>query len=176
MLTWKAGQGTKAPREHLAPDALTARAVFALLPLGALALWAGTLSTAAGPHAGGSATEDVVDRFDIHGTGTLEWVVQRHGAIAALFGIGIIAAWAIAKQRGAGERLTLVLTLAGMLVAVQGMLGLIQYGLELPGGLVWIHVTLATLTWVTVVWAWLVAGRAKRFAARAPRRGVPAAE
>ncbi|WP_022928939.1 COX15/CtaA family protein [Patulibacter americanus] len=175
ILTWKAGQGTKAPRDHQAPDALTARAVFALLPLGALALWAGTLSTAAGPHAGGSATEDVVDRFDIHGTGTLEWVVQRHGAIAALFGIGIIVAWAIAKRQGAGERLTLVLTLAGMLVAVQGMLGLIQYGLELPGGLVWIHVTLATLTWVTVVWAWLVAGRAKRFATGAANPGVATA-
>jgi cytochrome c oxidase assembly protein subunit 15 len=176
LLTWKAGQGTKAPREHLAPDALTARVVSALLPLGAVALWAGTLSTAAGPHAGGSATDDVVDRFDIHGTGTLEWVVQRHGAIAALFGIGIIVAWGIAKRQGAGERLTLVLTLAGMLVAVQGMLGLIQYGLELPGGLVWLHVTLATLTWVTVVWAWLVAGRAKRFAGGSTRTAVAAAD
>lgn len=163
ILTWKAGKDTSAPREHLATDALTACTVFALLPLGAGALWAGTLATAAGPNSGGSATDDVVERFDVHGTGTLEWIVQRHGAIAALFGLMIVTAWGVAKWRGAGERLTLVLTLAGMLVAVQGMLGLIQYGLELPGGLVWVHVTLATLTWATVVWAWLVAGSARRF-------------
>jgi cytochrome c oxidase assembly protein subunit 15 len=175
ILTWKAGRDTKAPREHLAPDRLTARVVFGLLPLGALALWAGTLATAAGPNAGGSATDDVVNRFDLHGTGTLEWIVQRHGAIAALFGIGIIAAWAIAKRGGAPERLTLALTLSGMLVALQGMLGLIQYGLELPGGLVWVHVTLATLTWVSVVWAWLVAGSPKRFAAGAQRSSRVAA-
>jgi cytochrome c oxidase assembly protein subunit 15 len=163
VLTWKAGKDTKAPRKHLAADKLTARVVFALLPLGAIALWAGTLSTAAGPNSGGEGTGDVVKRFDVHGTGTLEWIVHRHGALSALFGLLIIAAWAVAKWRKAGERLTLVLTLAGMLVAVQGMLGLIQYGLELPGGLVWVHVTLATLTWTTVVWAWLVAGSAKRF-------------
>ncbi|MCW3038540.1 MAG: hypothetical protein JWM31_445 [Solirubrobacterales bacterium] len=166
VLTWKAGRGTTAPRQHLAADALTARAVFALIPIGAVALWAGTLATAAGPNSGGAATGDVVKRFDVHGTGTLEWIVQRHGAIAAIFGIAIIVAWGVAKTRGAGERLTLVLTLAGMLVAVQGMLGLIQYGLELPGSLVWVHVTLATLTWTTVVWAWLLAGSAKRH--RAP--------
>jgi cytochrome c oxidase assembly protein subunit 15 len=163
VLTWKAGKDTHAPRQHLAADKLTARTVFALLPLGAVALWAGTLATAAGPNSGGEGTGDVVKRFDVHGTGTLEWIVHRHGALSAIFGLLIIAAWRVAKWRKAGERLTLVLTLAGMLVAVQGMLGLIQYGLELPGELVWVHVTLATLTWTTVVWAWLVAGSAKRF-------------
>jgi cytochrome c oxidase assembly protein subunit 15 len=180
VLTWKAGKDTAAPRQHLAADALTARTVFALLPVGAIALWAGTLSTAAGPNSGGEGTGDVVKRFDVHGTGTLEWIVQRHGALAAIFGLLIIAAWAVAKWRGAGERLTLVLTLAGMLVAVQGMLGLIQYGLELPAELVWVHVALATLTWTTVVWAWLVAGSAKRFAAGAGAgagvRGAAAAD
>ncbi|WP_210491600.1 COX15/CtaA family protein [Patulibacter sp. SYSU D01012] len=167
LLVWRAGIGTKARRVHEATDRLTGRMVFALLPLGAVALWAGTLSTAAGPHSGGSGTGDVVKRFDVHGTGTLEWIVQRHGAIAAIFGLWIIAAWAVAKWRGAGERLSIVLTIAGMLVAVQGMIGLIQYGLELPAGLVWLHVTLATLTWAAVVWAWQVAGPGHR-------RGEPA--
>lgn len=166
ILTWRAGRDTKAPRKNLAKDALTARTVFALLPLGAVALWAGTLATAAGPNSGGEGTGDIVKRFDVHGTGTLEWIVHRHGALSALFGLLIVAAWAVSKWRNAGERLTLVLTLAGMLVAAQGVLGLIQYGLELPGGLVWIHVTLATLTWTTVVWAWLVAGPIKRHTTR----------
>lgn len=162
MLAWRAGRDTAAPRDHQAPDALTSRVVAALLPIGFLALVAGTLATASGPNGGGSGTGDIVQRFDIHGTGTLEWIVQRHGAISAIFGIAIIVAWGTAKARGAGERLTLVLTLAGMLVAVQGMIGLIQYGLHLPGGLVWVHVALATLTWVTVAWAWQVAGPPKR--------------
>lgn len=162
LLVWRAGEDTSAKRDHQATDRLTGRAVAALLPLGLLALAAGTLATAAGPNSGGEGTGDVVKRFDVHGTGTLEWIVQRHGAIAAIFGIGIIAVWSLAKARGAGERLTLTLTLAGMLVGVQGVIGLIQYGLELPGGLVWVHVTLATLTWVTVVWAWQVAGPGTR--------------
>ncbi|WP_320670255.1 COX15/CtaA family protein [Patulibacter defluvii] len=162
LLVWRAGEGTAAKRDHQANDRLTARAVLTLLPIGVLALAAGTLATAAGPNSGGESTGDVVKRFDVHGTATLEWIVQRHGAIAAIFGIAIIVVWSLAKARGAGERLTLTLTLAGMLVGVQGVVGLIQYGLELPGGLVWVHVTLATLTWVAVVWAWQIAGPGPR--------------
>ena len=158
LLVWRAGHDTAVPRQHQAADRLTARSVLALLPLGVLALAAGTLSTAAGPNSGGEGTGDVVKRFDVHGTATLEWIVQRHGALAAIFGAAIVAVWALAQARGAGRRLVLTLTLAAMLVALQGALGLIQYGLELPGGLVWVHVALATLTWVTVVWAWQVAG------------------
>jgi cytochrome c oxidase assembly protein subunit 15 len=154
MLTWRAGQDTKARREPGAPDKLTRWSVLALLPLGVLALAAGTLATASGPHGGGSGTGDYVERFDVHGTGTLEWVVQRHGAIAAIFGIAVVVAWVLAKTRGAGSRLTLTLTGAGLLIALQGVIGLIQYGLELPAGLVWIHVALSSLTWVAIAWAW----------------------
>lgn len=154
MLTWRAGAGTSARREPGAPDQLTRWSVLALLPLGFLALAAGTLATASGPHGGGAGTGDYVQRFDVHGTGTLEWVVQRHGAIAAIFGIAIIVAWVVARVRGAGSRLILTLTVAGLLVAIQGVIGLIQYGLELPAGLVWIHVALSAITWVAVAWAW----------------------
>lgn len=154
ILTWRAGQGTKARREPGAPDQLTRWSVLALLPLGFLALAAGTLATASGPHGGGSGTGDYVQRFDVHGTGTLEWVVQRHGAIAAIFGIAVVVAWVVARTRGAGSRLVLTLTIAGLLVAIQGVIGLIQYGLELPAGLVWIHVALSALTWVAIAWAW----------------------
>ncbi|MDX8151665.1 COX15/CtaA family protein [Patulibacter brassicae] len=161
LLVWRAGHDTAAPRDHQATDRLTARVVQALLPIGVLALAAGTLATAAGPNSGGEGTGDVVKRFDVHGTATLEWIVQRHGVVAGLFAVMIVAAWGVAQWRGAGRRLVLVLTLAAMLVALQGVLGLVQYGLELPGELVWVHVTLATITWVTVVWAWQVAGPGK---------------
>ncbi|MCK9247474.1 MAG: COX15/CtaA family protein [Solirubrobacteraceae bacterium] len=162
VLVWKAGQGTSAPRDHQAPDRLTSRAVAALLPIGALALLAGTLSTAAGPNSGGEGTGDVVKRFDVHGAETLEWIVVRHGVIAGVFAVALVAVWALAQYREAGRRLTLTLTGATLLVAAQGLVGLVQYGMELPGGLVWIHVLLATLTWVAVVWAWQVAGPARR--------------
>ncbi|MFA4929205.1 MAG: COX15/CtaA family protein, partial [Patulibacter sp.] len=154
MLTWRAGQDTKAPREPGAPDRLTRNSVLALLPIGVLALAAGTLATASGPHGGGAGTGDVVQRFDIHGTGTLEWVVQRHGAIAAIFGLAIVLAWGVAKTRGASPQLQLTLTGAALLVALQGVIGLIQYGLELPHALVWVHVALSAITWVAVAWAW----------------------
>ncbi len=154
MLVWRAGEGTSVPREPGAPDRTVRNAVLALLPLGVLALAAGTLATASGPHGGGAGTGDIVERFDIHGTGTLEWVVQRHGAISAIFGIAIVLAWVLAKTRGAGPRLQLTLTGAALLVALQGVIGLIQYGLELPHALVWVHVALSAITWVAVAWAW----------------------
>ncbi|MBF6621829.1 MAG: COX15/CtaA family protein [Patulibacter sp.] len=154
MLVWRAGQDTRAPREPGAPDRLTRSSVLALLPLGVLALAAGTLATASGPHGGGAGTGDVVQRFDIHGTGTLEWVVQRHGAISAIFGLAIVVAWVVAKTRGASPQLQLTLTGAALLVALQGVIGLIQYGLELPHALVWVHVALSAITWVAVAWAW----------------------
>ena len=65
VLTWKAGKDTAAPRKHLAKDALTARTVFALLPLGAVALWAGTLATAAGPNSGGEGTGDMFEKAGV---------------------------------------------------------------------------------------------------------------
>ncbi|MGE4425287.1 MAG: heme A synthase [Solirubrobacteraceae bacterium] len=164
VLTWKAGESTSAPRDHQAPDRLTARAVFWLMPLSALTLVAGTLATAAGPNSGGEGTGDVVKRFDVHGVETLEWIVVRHGVIAGIFSVSLVAVWALVQYREGGRRLALTLTLAALLVAAQGLVGLVQYGLELPGGLVWVHVLLATLTWVTVVWAWQTAGPARRFA------------
>lgn len=154
MLVWRAGEDTTVPREPGAPDKLTRNAVLALLPLGVIALAAGTLATASGPHGGGAGTGDIVQRFDIHGTGTLEWVVQRHGALSAIFGIAIVVAWVLARTRGANARLTLTLTGAALLVAAQGVLGLIQYGLELPHVLVWFHVAFSAITWVAVAWAW----------------------
>ena len=58
-------------------DRLGVWAVRALIPLGQLTILAGTIATASGPHAGAHEGE-LVHRFDFEGTGTLEWVVQRH--------------------------------------------------------------------------------------------------
>ena len=62
-------------------DRLGVWAVRCLIPLGQLTILAGTLSTGSGPHAGAHEGQ-LVHRFDFEGTGTLEWVVQRHSVIA----------------------------------------------------------------------------------------------
>jgi hypothetical protein len=39
------------------------------------------------------------------------------------------------------------------------MVGGIQWWLKLPGELVWVHVALATLTWLAMLWTVATAGR-----------------
>src|SRR4051812_45264324 len=84
-------------------DKLGVWAVRALVPLGQLTIVAGTIATASGPHAG-SHGETLVQRFDFRGGDTLHWVVQRHGALAAFFGIGLGAVWLVPRPRPGGKR------------------------------------------------------------------------
>jgi cytochrome c oxidase assembly protein subunit 15 len=46
-----------------------------------------------------------------------------------------------------------------LLLLVQGILGFVQYRLHVPAGMVWVHVTLATASWLTTLWAVASAGR-----------------
>jgi heme a synthase len=57
-----------------------------------------------------------------------------------------------------------------LLMAVQGALGLVQYQLEVPAEMVWVHVALATLLWVGIVLAALQVGSPVRAATPAARR------
>jgi cytochrome c oxidase assembly protein subunit 15 len=50
------------------------------------------------------------------------------------------------------------LTVLGVLLAAQGLVGSVQYELKLPSDMVWVHVTLATLTWLAILWAVAAAG------------------
>ena len=80
-------------------------------------------------------------------------MIHRHATIAALFGVAVVAVWLLRRRRGAGERLLEPLTVLGVLLAAQGLVGSVQYELRLPSDMVWVHVTLATLTWVALLWA-----------------------
>jgi cytochrome c oxidase assembly protein subunit 15 len=51
--------------------------------------------------------------------------------------------------------------------------GGLQWVLELPAELVWLHVALATLTWLTVLWTVAAAGRLQPARAAVPARAVP---
>jgi cytochrome c oxidase assembly protein subunit 15 len=139
-------------------DRIGVWAVRALIPLGQLTILAGTIATASGPHAGAHENE-LVHRFDFEGTGTLEWVVQRHSLIAAVFGFSAIAVWFLLRRPGGDRRALQPLTLVLGLLALQGVVGGVQWALKLPSEIVWVHVALATGTWLAMLWTVASAGR-----------------
>jgi cytochrome c oxidase assembly protein subunit 15 len=139
-------------------DRLGVWAVRALIPIGQLTIFVGTMATAAGPHAGAHEGE-LVRRFTFKGSDTLHWLVQRHGAAAALFGLAAVGVWFLLRRRGGDRRALRPLTFLIGMLAFQGVLGITQYELKLPAELVWVHVASATLTWMTVLWTVAAAGR-----------------
>jgi cytochrome c oxidase assembly protein subunit 15 len=144
--------------------------VRALGPVGALTILAGTAATAAGPHSGGF-TGQRVHRLHFKGADTLTWTIHQHATIAALFGVLVIGVWLLRRHRGATEGTLEPLTALGVLLAAQGLVGTVQYEFKLPSEMVWVHVALATATWLAVLWAIASAGRL------VPRRApVPAGQ
>jgi cytochrome c oxidase assembly protein subunit 15 len=139
-------------------DRLDVWAVRGLIPLGQLTILAGTIATASGPHAGAHEGQ-LVNRFDFEGAATLEWVVQRHAAIAAVYGLAAIAVWFLLRRPGGDRRALKPLTVVIGLLGLQGAIGGVQWALELPAELVWVHVTVATGNWLAMLWAVASAGR-----------------
>jgi len=139
-------------------DRLSVWSVRALIPLGQLTILAGTIATASGPHAGAHEGQ-LVHRFDFEGNATLEWVVQRHALIATIYGLTAIAVWLLLRRPGADRRALRPLTLVIALLGLQGAVGGIQWALELPAGIVWVHVAMATGNWLAMLWTVAAAGR-----------------
>ncbi|MGP0048778.1 MAG: COX15/CtaA family protein [Solirubrobacteraceae bacterium] len=148
--------------------------VRALGPLGALTIFAGTAATASGPHSGGGVGQHIV-RLTFKGADTLEWVVHQHATIAVVLGLVTIAAWLLKRRQGAILDPLEPLTVLAILLASQGLVGSVQYELGLPAEIVWVHVILATVTWVVILWAIVVEGRLVPRAASVPAAD-PAAE
>jgi cytochrome c oxidase assembly protein subunit 15 len=128
----------------------------ALLVWGAVVLFAGTLATAAGPHPGSAGTGEVVPRLTILG---LDELIHWHGRTGTVLGLLALATWFTARRRGGSADLRLALTAVCLLVAAQGVIGFAQYALELPAGLVWLHVAVASATWMAILLANAAAGR-----------------
>jgi cytochrome c oxidase assembly protein subunit 15 len=139
-------------------DRLGVWSVRALIPLGQLTILAGTIATASGPHAGAHAGQ-LVHRFTFEGGKTLEWVVERHAVIAAVYGCAAIAVWFILRRPGGDGRALKPLTVVLALLALQGAIGGLQWALELPTEIVWVHVAVATLNWLAMLWTVAAAGR-----------------
>ena len=142
------------------PDRLGVWAVRALVPLGQLTILMGTIATASGPHAGAHEGQ-LVHRFTFEGTDTLEWVVQRHSAIATAFCLAAVGVWLLLRRPDGDRRAVRPLAAVIALLALQGTVGGVQWVLELPGELVWVHVALATCTCLAMLWTVATAGRLK---------------
>jgi cytochrome c oxidase assembly protein subunit 15 len=156
-LAWRA-RPAFGPDEPRTADLAPARAVWALFAVGAVTILLGTAATAAGPHAGGSGTGDIVNRLSFRGADTLKWLVERHGWFATALGLIAVGTWFLARRRGADRELRVRLTRICLLMALQGVIGIVQYRLKLPSEIVWVHVATATLLWVGIVLAAMQAG------------------
>lgn len=134
----------------------------ATVVLGGVTIFAGTAATAAGPHAGGSPGQRI-KRLSFDGRGTMDFVIHRHGEIALAFGVVAVATWWLAHRASAAHSADAVVrrssTATCALIALQGLVGLDQYKTHLPTELVWVHVSLASLTWVSVLWTACAVGR-----------------
>jgi len=168
-LVFAAREPDPAHPRALAHDRVTVWLVRGLAVLGAIVVFVGTAATAAGPHAGGSSGQ-LIHRLHFKGAGhTLVWVIHRHATLASLLGMGVILAWFLAKRRRENPALADALMVAGILMAAQGLIGTVQYELALPSDIVWVHVTMATITWIALLWCVGVAGR---LAPRGDRAGT----
>ena len=169
-LAWRATFGVDGP---LPPRSRTAGAglvwpVRVTVVLAAATIFAGTASTAAGPHSGGLVDQHV-KRLHFKGADTLVWTIHQHATIAILFGIAAVFAWLLKRrQYGALDPLE-PLTVLGILIAAQGLVGSVQYEMHLPAEMVWVHVGLATLNWIVALWAWAEIGRPARRGAASER-------
>jgi cytochrome c oxidase assembly protein subunit 15 len=160
ILVWRAAYEPEHGTDAAAAgpvDRTIVRGIRALVALGALTIFAGTAATAAGPHAGGSPGQKI-NRLDFDGRGTMDFVIHRHAEIAFVFSLAAVGLWWLARRRAVADEVQRPLTILCILLALQGLVGLDQYETHLPAELVWVHVGLACLTWLSVLWAACAAG------------------
>ena len=139
-------------------DWISTWAVRALIPVGQLTIFLGTITTASGPHPG-DHNEELVRRFDFKGVDTLEWIVQRHAAMAVIFALSVVAVIFIVRRKGGDSRAQKPLFVTLGMICLQIGVGILQWQLHLPAWLVWCHVALATLLWIAVLWSVATAGQ-----------------
>jgi len=148
-LDWRAHRAQDAP--GVESERLVAYGAWSLIPIGAITIFAGTAASAAGPHAGGAGTGDIINRLTFKGADTLRYVVEQHARLATVLGLLAVGVWVLARRRGVTSEQRKPLTRVCVLMAAQGVIGGLQYALELPAEIVWVHVVLAALTWVAIL-------------------------
>ncbi|MEJ7798710.1 MAG: hypothetical protein WKF42_09445, partial [Solirubrobacteraceae bacterium] len=87
------------------------------------------------------------------------YVIEQHSRLAALLGVLAVALWVLARRRGATSDQRRPLTVLCVMLALQGVTGALQYALELPAEIVWVHVVLAATTWLAILWTVAAVGK-----------------
>ncbi len=150
-LAWRARE-PRSDQEPQPVDRISVWAVRSLLPLAAIAVFAGTAATGAGPHSGGVSGQQI-KRLHFEGADTLNWTIHVHAAIAFALGIAAVAVWVLLERRQANPQARRAMSWLCGLIALQGVVGVVQYEAHLPTELVWVHVALASLSWLCVLWS-----------------------
>ena len=101
LLVFRASRERESARRRGQGDRTLVRSLRGLVALGALAIFAGTAATASGPHAGGSPGQKI-NRLNLDGHGTMDFVIHRHAEIALVFSLLAVGIWWLARRRGAG--------------------------------------------------------------------------
>ena len=104
----------------------------------------GAFTTASGPHPG--------DSSEVERLGTLEDLLWVHVRVTALFGCAflLLLGYLFARRERWPRLFRAALVVLGLVLA-QMAVGELQYRLELPWGLVAVHVALAAAVWAAVV-------------------------
>ena len=120
------------------------RLALVLVAATAALVTSGAFATAAGPHPG--------DRADIRRLGDVDTMIAVHVRVTAAFGLALaLVVVYVAARRAEHPRLFAVALGLLALVVLQMSVGELQYRLELPWGLVLVHVALAAAVWAYVV-------------------------
>ena len=169
-LYWRA---RREPGERPGHDRRVVLLTRALVAWGGVVLFAGTFATAAGPHPGADADHSgaPVDRITFL---SLDEFIHWHGRTGTVLGLLAVGTWLLARRTGASRDVMTALTWVCGLVAAQGVIGFAQYELELPAGLVWVHVAVASATWLAILFAVNAAGRLPRTTSVEPATPAPA--
>ena len=144
------------PPRETSPTAVAAALVFGL---GAVLLLTGTIVTGSGPHAGSDDPETAA---------RLPFLVRDVTRIHSITALSVLGALTVTIRRSHhAQRYDIrhqAMTVLTLLVA-QGAVGYWQYFTGVPVGLVFVHIVIASLTWIQIVrLAWI--------AQRAPTVGL----
>jgi heme a synthase len=134
-------EGTKPPRDLARRDLRVLSAV--LVAVTAAMMAAGTVVTGTGPLAGNAAAP----RYKL----PLEGVTQLHADVGWLMGGLALALILGLRLSGAPPRTLRAAWIMIGALALQGVIGYVQYFTHLPAGLVWVHVTGSVLVWIAVL-------------------------
>lgn len=120
-------------------------AAIAMLVTAAVVIVAGVLTTAAGPHSGGSESQ-VIERLAVGADGL---TITVHARGAYVFAVLVLGITLLRRRSAAGLRDVGLLT---ALIVMQIALGEYQYRNGLPWGVVLAHVANAAAIWAVTCW------------------------